>query len=53
MIRIQMRSNGEGIVKDLDDVAGRIEDPTPVLEDFGVHMVEESIPATFAAGGRP
>ncbi len=52
-MRFEMRNNGEVVVRELEELAARIEDVRPVLEDFGEHMVETSIPETFRAQGRP
>lgn len=38
---------------DLRTVAGHLRDIAPVLRSFGAHMRDVSVPANFAAGGRP
>lgn len=53
MLGFRLEHNGEVVVRQIEDVAVRIRDPRPVLEDFGEHMVETSIPETFRQGGRP
>lgn len=49
----ELRGNGEIVLHDLEEVMGRIKDPHEVLEDFGEHMVNSSIPETFRQEGRP
>lgn len=48
-----LRANGELVLRDLEGVMARIQDPRPVLEDFGEHMVNSSIPENFRQEGRP
>lgn len=50
---LQFKSNGELVVREAEELAERIADPREVLEDFGEHMVNTSIPRNFEEGGRP
>lgn len=52
-LRFTLRSNGEIAVREVDAMARRVRDLRPALEDMGEHMVNNSVPATFRAGGRP
>lgn len=52
-MRLQLRSNGEVVVRSLDGLAGRLRDASELLEDMGEHMVNTSVPETFRQGGRP
>lgn len=50
---IRITDNSELVLRDLAALKERVGDVRPVLEDFGEHMVESSIPKTFQMGGRP
>jgi len=52
-LRFEMRGNGDVVVHQVDELAKRIENVRPVLEDFGEHMENSSIPETFRQEGRP
>ncbi|HND33289.1 MAG TPA: hypothetical protein PLA94_24995 [Myxococcota bacterium] len=51
-MRVVVQSNGAVVVQGLEAMIRRI-DPAVLLEDFGEHMINISIPANFKAGGRP
>ncbi len=52
-LRFELRGNGDVLVRQVEGITERIEDLRPVLDDFGEHMVNSSIPETFRQEGRP
>ena len=50
---LKYKSNAGTVAAEVDELAGLIRDPSPVLRRLGLRMVNESIPANFRAEGRP
>lgn len=52
-MRLELRSNGEVVVRQVDGMARRLGNTDALLDDLGEHMVWDSVPETFRRGGRP
>lgn len=53
MLTAKISTNGDLVIRELEQLAERLADPRPALERFGEHMLDTSIPKNFAQGGRP
>lgn len=52
-LRFVWKSNGEVVVDQVEALGLRVRRAREVLEDFGEHMLNTSLPENFARGGRP
>lgn len=52
-LSFRFSSNGDVIASRVADLGLRLAEPRKVLESFGRHMINVSVPANFEAGGRP
>ena len=52
-MEVRVTHNGELVVRELQQLAGRLADVRPALDQFGEHMLNVSVPQNFREGGRP